>query len=322
MKTTALGDLEVSRIGFGAMGMSAFYTGSGRDPESIRTIRHALDVGVTHIDTAEVYGPYANEELVGRALVGRRDGVVIATKFGLVSHIGRGGADSRPQNIRIALEGSLRRLRTDYVDLYYQHRVDPLTPIEDTVGALADLVAEGKVRHIGLSEAGAATIRRAHAIHPLAAIQSEYSLWTRDPEDEVLPALRELGVGLVPYSPLGHGFLTGGIRSLDGLDPDDWRRSNPRFTGGNLERNLHIVDEVQAVSAEAGMTPAQVALAWLIGQGEGIAPIPGTTRIERLEENVAAGDLGLTTEQLDRLDALPAPVGDRHDAGGMAAIDR
>ncbi len=322
METTTLGSLEVSRIGFGVMGMSAFYTGAGRDDESVRTIHRALDLGVTHLDTAEVYGPYTNEELVGRAVAGKRDGVVIATKFGLISHSGRPGADSSPHNIRTALEGSLRRLRTDHVDLYYQHRVDPLTPIEDTVGTLAELVTEGKVRYIGLSEAGADTIRRAHAIHPVSAVQSEYSLWTRDPEAEVLPVLRELGIGFVPYSPLGHGFLTGSIRTLDGLDPDDWRRSNPRFTNGNLERNLHIVDEVHAVANEAGVTPAQVALAWLLGQGEGIAPIPGTTKIARLEENVAAADLHLTPEQLARLDALPAPVGDRHDVGGMAAIDR
>lgn len=277
MQTTSLGGLEVSRLGLGVMGMSAFYTGKDESEEgSIRTIRRALDLGVTHLDTAEVYGRGANEALLGRAVKGRRDEVVLATKFGLASHMGRPGADSTPANVRLAVEASLRRLGTDHIDLYYQHRVDPDTPIEDTVGALADLVTQGKVRYIGLSEAGPATIRRAHAVHPVAAVQSEYSLWTRDPEAEVLPVLRELGIGLVPYSPLGHGFLTGNIRSLDGLDADDWRRTNPRFTGGNLERNLRIVEEVRSVATEAGATPAQVALAWLLAQGGDINPIPGT----------------------------------------------
>ncbi|MFJ9778748.1 aldo/keto reductase [Amycolatopsis sp. NPDC101161] len=323
MKTTSLGGLEISRIGLGAMGMSDFYTGAGRrDDQSIRTIRHALDLGVTHLDTAEVYGPFVNEELVGRAIKGRRDEVVLATKFGLVSHTGRPGPDSTPASIRVAVEGSLRRLGTDHIDLYYQHRVDQDTPIEDTVGALAELVAEGKIRHIGLSEAGPTTIRRAHAVHPLAAVQSEYSLWTRDPEAEVLPVLRELGVGLVPYSPLGHGFLTGNIRSLDGLDADDWRRTNPRFTGGNLELNLRIVDEVTAVAAEAGATPAQVALAWLLAQGDDIAPIPGTTRIDRLEENTAADGIEFTEAQVARLNNLESAAGDRYDEANMAAVDR
>jgi aryl-alcohol dehydrogenase-like predicted oxidoreductase len=320
MRTASLGALEVSRIGLGVMGMSAFYTGANEDDAaSVRTIHEALDLGVTHLDTAEVYGPYTNEELLARALEGRRDQVVLATKFGLIAHTGR---PSSPANVRAAVEGSLRRLRTDYIDLYYQHRVDPGTPIEETVGALAELVAEGKVRHIGLSEAGAGTIRRAHAVHPVAAVQSEYSLWTRDPEAAVLPVLRELGIGLVPYSPLGHGFLTGDIRSLDGLDADDWRRTNPRFTGGNLERNLRIVDEVRAVAAEAEATSAQVALAWLLAQGEGIAPIPGTRRLERVRENVAADGLVLTDAQLARLSALEAPTGERFDPDNMAAIDR
>jgi aryl-alcohol dehydrogenase-like predicted oxidoreductase len=323
MKTTSLGGLEISRIGLGAMGMSDFYTGAGRlDDQSIRTIRHALDLGVTHIDTAEVYGPFVNEELVGRAIKGRRDEVVLATKFGLVSHTGRPGPDSTPAGIRIAIEGSLRRLGTDHIDLYYQHRVDQDTPIEDTVGVLADLVAEGKVRHIGLSEASSTTIRRAHAVHPITAVQSEYSLWTRDPETEVLPVLRELGVGLVPYSPLGHGFLTGSIRSLDGLDADDWRRTNPRFTGGNLELNLRIVDEVNVVAAEVEATPAQVALAWLLAQGDDIAPIPGTTRIDRLEENIAADHIGLTDAHIARLNNLEPAAGDRYDEANMAAVDR
>lgn len=322
MRITSLGGLETSRIGLGAMGMSSFYTGAGqRDEQSIRTIQRALDLGVTHIDTAEAYGPYVNEELVGRAIKGRRDEVVLATKFGLVSHTGRSGADSTAANVRLAVEGSLRRLGTDHLDLYYQHRGDQHTPIEETVGALAELVAEGKIRHIGLSEAGPATIRRAHAVHPIAAVQSEYSLWVRDPEAEVLPVLRELGVGLVPYSPLGRGFLTGGIRTLDDLDADDWRRTNPRFAGGNLERNMRIVDEVRAVAAEAGATPAQVALAWLLAQGDDIAPIPGTTRIDRLEENAAADGISLTDGQIARLDNLTPATGDRYDEANMAALD-
>jgi aryl-alcohol dehydrogenase-like predicted oxidoreductase len=323
MHVTSLGALEVSRIGFGAMGMSAFYTGAGRgDAESIRTIRRAVDLGVTHLDTAEVYGPYVNEELVGRALRGRRDEVVLATKFGLVSHTGRPGPDSTPASIRAAVDGSLRRLGTDHIDLYYQHRVDPDVPIEETVGALSELVTAGKVRHIGLSEAAAATIRRAHAVHPVAAVQTEYSLWTRDPEVDVLPTLRELGIGLVPYAPLGHGFLTGRIRSLDGLDAADWRRTNPRFTGDNLTRNLRIVDEVREVAVDVGATPAQVALAWLLAQGDGIAPIPGTTRVDRLEENSAADGIRLAADQIARLDDLTPASGDRHAAPDMAAIDR
>jgi aryl-alcohol dehydrogenase-like predicted oxidoreductase len=323
MQSTSLGRLDVPRIGLGVMGMSAFYTGAGRDEaESIRTIRHAVDLGVTHLDTAEVYGPYVNEELLGRAIKGRRDEVVLATKFGLVSHTGRPGPDSTPANIHTAVDGSLRRLGTDRIDLYYQHRVDPTTPIEETVGALSELVEAGKVRHIGLSEAAAATIRRAHAVHPVAAVQSEYSLWTRDPEAEVLPTLRELGIGLVPYAPLGHGFLTGGIRTLDGLDDADWRRSNPRFTGDNLTRNLRIVDEVREVADEVGATPAQVALAWLLAQGHGIAPIPGTTRIDRLKENSAADGIRLTPGQIARLNHLTPASGERHAEPDMAAVDQ
>ncbi|QFU88301.1 aldo/keto reductase [Amycolatopsis sp. YIM 10] len=323
MHRTSLGGLEVSRIGLGAMGMSAFYTGAGRDDaESIRTIRRALDLGVTHLDTAEVYGPYVNEELVGRAVRGRRDEVVVATKFGLVSHTGRPGPDSTPANVRAAVDGSLRRLGTDHIDLYYQHRVDPGTPIEETVGALSELVSAGKILHIGLSEAAAATIRRAHAVHPVAAVQTEYSLWTRDPEAEVLPTLRELGIGLVPYSPLGHGFLTGDIRTLDDLDAADWRRTNPRFTGDNLARNLRIVDEVRAVADDVDATPAQVALAWLLAQGHGIAPIPGTRRVDRLEENSAADRIRLSTAQLSRLNELTPASGERHAEADMAAIDQ
>ncbi|MEU9059559.1 aldo/keto reductase [Streptomyces sp. NPDC048430] len=322
MRITRLGRLEVSRIGLGTMGMSAYYTGAGRDAgEAVRTIRRAVDLGVTHLDTAEVYGPYVNEELVGRAVRARRDEVVLATKFGLVSHTGRPGPDSTPANVRAAVEGSLRRLGTDRIDLYYQHRVDPGTPIEETVGALSELVVAGKVLHIGLSEAAAATIRRAHATHPLAAVQSEYSLWTRDPEARILPTLRELGIGFVPYSPLGHGFLTGGIRSLDGLDADDWRRTNPRFTGGNLTRNLRIIDEVREIADEVGATPGQVALAWLLAQGEGIAPIPGTKRVDRLEENSAADAVRLTVDQISRLGGLTPASGDRHAPADMAVVD-
>lgn len=323
MQSTSLGRLDVPRIGLGVMGMSAYYTGAGRDEtESIRTIRRAIDLGVTHLDTAEVYGPYVNEELLGRAIKGRRDEVVLATKFGLVSHTGRPGPDSTPANIHTAVDGSLRRLGTDRIDLYYQHRVDPNTPIEETVGALSELVEAGKVLHIGLSEAAAVTIRRAHAVHPVAAVQSEYSLWTRDPEAEVLPTLRELGIGLVPYAPLGHGFLTGDIRTLDGLDAADWRRSNPRFTGDNLTRNLRIVDQVREVADEVGATPAQVALAWLLAQGDGIAPIPGTKRIDRLKENSAADGIRLTPGQIARLNNLTPASGERHAEPDMAAVDQ
>src|SRR4029077_8229546 len=294
------------------------------DGESIRTIQRAIELGVTHIDTAEIYGPYANEELVGRALKGRRDDVVVATKFGLVSHAGAGPGvlDSSPANIRTAVEGSLKRLGTDRIDLYYQHRVDPGTPIEDTVGALAELVAEGKILHIGLSEAGLETIRRAHAVHPIAALQTEYSLWTRDPEAELLPLVRHLGIGFVPYSPLGHGFLTGKIRSPEELADDDWRKTNPRFTGEDFRRNLRIVDEVEAVASEAGATPAQVALAWLLAQGDDIAPIPGTKRVSRVEENTAADQVELSAEQIKRLNTLTPAAGERHEEAQMATIDR
>ena len=326
MKQATLGGLHVSRIGLGAMTMAGMYTTGGGldDDESIRTIHRALDLGVTHIDTAEIYGPFHSEELVGRAIKDRRGEVVVATKFGLVSHAGGGPGvtDSSAGNVRAAVEGSLKRLGTDYLDLYYQHRVDPRTPIEETVGALAELVAEGKVRHVGLSEASPATIRRAHAVHPLAALQTEYSLWTRDPETELLPLLRQLGIGFVPYSPLGHGFLTGRIRSVDDIPDDDWRKSNPRFIGENFQRNLRIVDEVQAIAAEAGATPAQIALAWLLAQGNDIAPIPGTRRVARVEENTAADHLELSDDQLERLNTLTPAVGERHNKESMAAIDR
>ncbi len=325
MKHVMLGDLEVSRIGLGAMGMSTAYIDPSADEaQSVATIHRALELGVTLIDTAEVYGPYTNEELVGRALRGRRDEVVLATKFGMISHVGDGPGhlDSSPANVRTAAEGSLRRLGTDVIDLYYQHRVDPRVPIEETVGAVAELIAEGKVRHLGLSEAVPDTIRRAHAVHPVTALQSEYSLWTRDPEAAVLPLLRELSVGFVPYSPLGRGMLTGAIRSVDQLDAADFRRSNPRFTEDNFEANLASLREVEAVARDAGATPAQVALAWLLAQGDDIAPIPGTKRIARLEENVGADAVQLTPEQLARLDAIPPAAGDHHNEVQMRMIER
>jgi aryl-alcohol dehydrogenase-like predicted oxidoreductase len=325
MKHISLGGLDVSRIGLGTMAMSGYYLDpTSSDAESISTIQRAVELGVTHIDTAEIYGPYTNEELVGRALKGRRDGVVVATKFGFVSHTGGGPGvlDSSPANIRTAVEGSLKRLGTDRIDLYYQHRVDPNTPIEDTIGALAELVAEGKVLHIGLSEARPETIRRAHTVHPIAALQTEYSLWSRDPEAALLPLLRELGIGFVPYSPLGHGFLTGTIRSPEQLGDNDWRKNNPRFTEGNLEKNLRIVDEVEAVASELGATPAQVALAWLLAQGNDIAPIPGTKRVARVEENTAADAVDLSVEQIARLNDLVPATGERHNEANMATIDR
>jgi aryl-alcohol dehydrogenase-like predicted oxidoreductase len=325
MKHIHLGTLDVGRIGLGAMGMSTAFTGAGKDDaESIRTIHRALDLGVTLLDTAEVYGPFKNEELVGEAIRDRRDQVVLATKFGMISHVGEGSGrvDSSPANVRRALEGSLRRLRTDHVDLYYQHRVDPHTPIEETVGALAELVSEGKVRHIGLSEAWVGTIRRAHAVHPITALQSEYSLFTRDQEDEVLPLLRELGIGFVAYSPLGRGMLTGTLRSLDELDDSDFRKTNPRFVGENFERNQRLVDEVEAIATELGVTPGQVALAWLLTKGDNIAPIPGTKRVSRVEENVAADAVELSSEQIRRLDKLPPASGEHHNEQQMRMIER
>jgi aryl-alcohol dehydrogenase-like predicted oxidoreductase len=325
MKHVSLGGLDVSRIGLGAMTMAGTYTTGGGldDAESIRTVHRALDLGVTHIDTAEIYGPFHSEDVVGRAVRGRRDDVVIATKFGLVSHSGGGPGtvDSSATNVRAAVEGSLARLGTDYIDLYYQHRVDRNTPIEETAGAVAELIAEGKVLHFGLSEASPETIRRAHAVQPVAALQTEYSLWTRDVEAEILPLLRELGIGFVPYSPLGHGLLTGQIRSVDDFSDDDWRKTNPRFTGANFERNLALVDEVRAIGAEIGATPAQTALAWILTRGDDIAPIPGTRRVARVEENTAADAVALTTAQLERLNALEPAAGARHDEANMASID-
>ncbi|MBC7518692.1 MAG: aldo/keto reductase [Microbacteriaceae bacterium] len=313
--TLGSGALTVSQLGLGCMGMSGYYTGSGTDDAaSIATVHRAIDLGVTFFDTAEVYGPYTNETLLGKALTRRRDSVVIATKFGTILHRGDGGRglDGSAENVRISVEASLTRLKTDYIDLYYQHRMDPGTPIEETMGALAELVAEGKIRHIGLSEAAPITIRRAHAVHPITALQTEYSLWSREPEAELLPLVRELEIGFVPYSPLGRGFLTGSIRSLDAFDETDFRRTSPRFAGDNLRANIGIVEQVDAVAAEVDAKPGQVALAWLLAQGDDIAPIPGTKRITYLEENVAAAELVLSPAQLEALNAVEAPVGDRY----------
>ena len=315
MDTVSLGGLAVSRIGLGCMSMSAYYTGAGSDePEAIRAIHRALDLGVNLLDTAEIYGPFINEELVGRAIAGKRDQFVVATKFGNYSHL-NGGAnktDSSPANIRIAVEGSLRRLNVETIDLYYQHRVDPNTPIEETVGTMADLVKEGKVRYLGLSEAGPDTIRRAHAIHPIAALQSEYSLWSRDVEAEIIPLLQELGIGFVPYSPLGRGFLTGAIRSLDQLADTDFRKFSPRFAGESFDRNFHIVEEIEAVAAELGATAPQVAIAWVLAKGESFAPIPGTKSAARVEENAKAASLVIPPAAMARLDAMAPAVGERY----------
>jgi aryl-alcohol dehydrogenase-like predicted oxidoreductase len=302
--------------------MSAFYTGAGQDEAgSIATIHRALDLGVTFFDTAEMYGPYENEKLLAKALKGRREEAVIATKFGTILHRGDGtrGLDGSPENVRLSVEGSLERLATDHIDLYYQHRMDPGVPVEETVGALAELISEGKIRYYGLSEAAPATIRRAHAVHPVTALQTEYSLWSRDPEVEILPTVRELGIGFVPYSPLGRGFLTGTIRTIDALDEADFRRSNPRFEGENLQANIRIVEQVDVVAAELGAKPGQVALAWLLAKGDDIAPIPGTKQVKYLEENVASDALVLSADQLAALDAVAAPTGDRYpDMSGVS----
>ncbi|XVS63753.1 aldo/keto reductase [Actinosynnema sp. CA-299493] len=306
----SLGELRVGDQGLGCMGMSQSY-GVGDEAESVATVHRALDLGVTLLDTADVYGAGANEELVGRAVKGRRDEVVLATKFGL------GDPDRRPRGdagyVKRAVEASLRRLGTDHVDLCYQHRVDPEVPIEETVGAMAELVAEGKVRHLGLSEAGAATIRRAHAVHPISALQSEWSLWTRDIEAEVAPTCRELGIGIVPFSPLGRGFLTGRVTSVADLAEDDMRRGLPRFAEENFARNTAIVDALRALAAERGVTAGQLALAWVHHQGEHVVPIPGTKRVRYLEENVAAADLELSADELRAIEAAaPAVAGDRY----------
>ncbi|HOY81165.1 MAG TPA: aldo/keto reductase [Rhodoglobus sp.] len=324
MQNTRLGELTVSRIGLGCMGMSHLYTGHSRDEaSSIRTIHRALDLGVSHIDTAELYGPFTNEELVGRALVGRRDSVVLATKFGLMSHVGNAGpVDSSAASIRIAVEGSLTRLQTDHIDLYYQHRVDPAVPIEDVIGTLSELIAEGKIRHIGLSEAGRETIRRAHAVHPIAALQSEYSLWSRDADDGTLDLLRELGIGFVPYSPLNRGLLAGTLRTRDQLEETDWRLTNPRFLPGAIESNVAIVEEIAEIGGEVGATPAQVSLAWLLAQGDDWSPIPGTIRIDHLEEDLGALDVTLSAEQVQRLTDITPAVGGHHTEAQARLFDR
>jgi len=324
MQQRRLGPLQVSALGLGCMGMSEFY-GSGDEAESIATIHRAVELGVTFLDTADMYGVGRNEELVGRAIADRRDRVVLATKFGNVRGPNgeRLGISGKPDYVRQACEASLRRLKVDVIDLYYQHRVDPDTPIEDTVGAMADLVRQGKVRYLGLSEAGPQTIRRAHAVHPIAALQTEYSLWSRDPEDEILPLLRELGIGFVPYSPLGRGFLTGQIRSVDDLAEDDFRRNSPRFQGENFRKNLDLVREIEAMAREKGCAPSQLALAWVLVQGDDIVPIPGTKRRRYLEENVGALDVSLTPEDLARIDRIIPPgaaAGTRYPEAGMRMV--
>ena len=328
MRQRKLRDLEVSPIGLGCMGMSAFY-GSADEGEAIASIRQALEIGVNFIDTAQLYGPLTNEELVGRAIKGRRDEYVIATKFarrmddavpGDMSTVGE--LDGSADHVRRSIHGSLERLGTDYLDLYYQHRVDPNVPIEETVGAMAELVEQGKVRHIGLSEAAPETIRRAHAVHPVTAVQTEYSLWTRDPEAEVLPTCRELGIGFVPYSPLGRGFLSGRFTSPDELDEGDFRRSGPRFTGENLEANLRLAAKVEEIAADKGITPAQLAIAWILAQGDDLVPIPGTKRRTYLEQNAAAVGVELTDEELVRIEAeVPEASGARYDEAGMASVN-
>ena len=327
METTNLGSqgLRVGRQGLGCMGMSEFY-GTGDDAESVATIHRALDLGVTLLDTADMYGPFTNEELVGRAIASRRDEVVLATKFGNVrdpENPANRSINGRPEYVRKACDDSLRRLGVDYIDLYYQHRVDPDTPIEDTVGAMAELVTAGKVRYLGLSEAAPSTIRRAHAVHPISALQTEYSIWSREPESEIIPTLAELGIGFVPYSPLGRGFLTGAVRSVDQLEEDDFRRFSPRFQGDNLEANIRIVEVVDGIAKEIGATPAQVALAWLQQQSTdfapGMAPIPGTKRRKYLEENVGALDHRLSADALRQIDELAPPVGDRY--ANMAPVN-
>ena len=328
MEERALGSggLRVSALGLGCMGMSEFY-GEADEDESLATIGRALDLGVTLLDTADIYGPYTNEELVGRAIRGKRDRVVIATKFGIVRSEDPAfrGINGRPEYVRRSCEASLKRLGTDRIDLYYQHRVDPDVPIEETVGAMARLVEDGKVRFLGLSEAGPETIRRAHAEHPIAALQTEYSLWSREPEDEILPTVRELGIGFVPYSPLGRGFLTGRFRTIDDLPEDDYRRHSPRFQGENFAKNLELVARIEEIARTRGCTPAQLALAWVLAQGDDLVPIPGTKRRNYLEENLGALRVDLTADDLARIDEV-APqgvaTGTRYPESAMKALGR
>lgn len=327
MKIRKLGSqgLTVSELGLGCMGMSEFY-GSRDEQEAIATIHHALDLGVTLLDTADMYGPFTNERLVGRAIKDRRDQVVLATKFGNVRTEDGGwlGISGKPEYVHQACDASLQRLGVDMIDLYYQHRVDPTVPIEETIGAMVELVKQGKVRYIGLSEAAPATIRRAHAVHPITALQTEYSLWSRDPEDEILPTVRDLGIGFVPYSPLGRGFLSGQITSPEDFAPDDYRRNMPRFQGENFYKNLQLVERVKEVAAQKGITPGQLALAWLLAQADDIVPIPGTKRRKYLEENIAAVEITLTQSELDRINQVAAKnvvMGDRYPKAQMSAIN-
>jgi len=329
MKTRTLGrnGPKVSAIGLGCMGMSEFY-GKQDDAESISTIHRALEIGLTFLDTADMYGPHKNEELVGKAIKGKRAKVVLATKFGIVRNPANPtlrGINGRPEYVRSSCEGSLKRLAVDMIDLYYLHRVDPETPIEDTVGAMSELVKEGKVRFIGLSEAGVKTIRRAHAVHPISAIQSEYSLWTRDPESEILSTCRELGIGFVAYSPLGRGFLTGNIKSTDNLEPDDFRRNSPRFQQENIQHNLELLKRVESIAQKKGCKPSQLALAWLLAQGEDIVPIPGTKRRKYLEENAAAVDLALSKDEIAEISMAAPPgaaSGTRYALAAMPSLNR